>query len=70
VPYPHLLAPLELGFTTLRNRVLMGSMHTNLEEAKRGFTKLAAFYAERARAGLPLSAPSCPGLGRLASTGR
>ena len=54
MPYPHLLAPLDLGFTTLRNRVLMGSMHTNLEEAKGGFTKLAAFYAERARGGVGL----------------
>lgn len=52
--YPHLLTPLELGFTTLRNRVLMGSMHTNLEEAKHGFTKLAAFYAERAKGGVGL----------------
>ncbi|WP_306591330.1 NADPH-dependent 2,4-dienoyl-CoA reductase [Geothrix sp. 21YS21S-4] len=52
--YPHLLAPLDLGFTTLRNRVLMGSMHTNLEEAKGGFAKLAAFYAERARGGVGL----------------
>ena len=54
MPYPRLLAPLELGFTTLRNRVLMGSMHTNLEEARDGFTKLAAFYAERARGGVGL----------------
>jgi 2,4-dienoyl-CoA reductase (NADPH2) len=54
VAYPHLLAPLDLGFTTLRNRVLMGSMHTNLEEAKGGFAKLAAFYAERARGGVGL----------------
>jgi 2,4-dienoyl-CoA reductase (NADPH2) len=54
VPFPHLLAPLDLGFTTLRNRVLMGSMHTNLEEARNGFTKLAAFYAERARGGVGL----------------
>jgi len=54
VPYPHLLAPLDLGFTTLRNRVLMGSMHTNLEEAKNGFTKMAAFYGERARGGVGL----------------
>jgi len=38
VSYPHLLAPLDLGFTRLANRVLMGSMHTNLEEAKGGFT--------------------------------
>ncbi|MDR3682089.1 MAG: NADPH-dependent 2,4-dienoyl-CoA reductase [Geothrix sp.] len=54
MPYPRLLAPLELGFTTLRNRVLMGSMHTNLEEAQDGFTKMAAFYAERARGGVGL----------------
>ena len=47
--YPHLLAPLDLGFTTLRNRVLMGSMHVGLEEAPQGFERMAAFYAERAR---------------------
>ncbi len=52
--YPHLLAPLDLGFTTLKNRVLMGSMHTGLEEAPQGFTRLAAFYAERARGGVGL----------------
>jgi 2,4-dienoyl-CoA reductase (NADPH2) len=52
--YPHLLAPLDLGFVTLRNRVLMGSMHTGLEEAKDGFAKLAAFYAARARGGAAL----------------
>ena len=52
--YPHLLAPLDLGFTTLRNRVLMGSMHTGLEEAPKGFARLAAFYAERARGGVGL----------------
>ena len=48
-PYPHLNAPLDLGFTTLRNRVLMGSMHVGLEEAPNGFERMAAFYAERAR---------------------
>ena len=53
-PYPHLLAPLDLGFTTLKNRVLMGSMHTGLEEAPQGFSRLAAFYAERARGGVGL----------------
>ncbi|MFD1008138.1 FAD-dependent oxidoreductase [Oceanisphaera ostreae] len=53
-PYPHLLAPLDLGFTTLKNRVIMGSMHTGLEEEKGGFAKLAAFYAERARGGVGL----------------
>jgi 2,4-dienoyl-CoA reductase (NADPH2) len=52
--YPHLLAPLDLGFTTLKNRVLMGSMHTGLEEAPNGHAKLAAFYAERARGGVAL----------------
>jgi len=52
--YPHLLAPLDLGFVTLPNRVLMGSMHTGLEEAPDGFAKLAAFYAARARGGAGL----------------
>ncbi len=46
--YPHLSAPLDLGFTQLPSRVLMGSMHTGLEE-KGGFEKLAAFYALRAK---------------------
>ncbi|HEX5802545.1 MAG TPA: NADPH-dependent 2,4-dienoyl-CoA reductase [Azospira sp.] len=52
--YPHLLAPLDLGFTTLKNRTLMGSMHTGLEEEKNGFERMAAFYAERARGGAGL----------------
>ncbi len=52
--YPHLLQPLDLGFTTLKNRVLMGSMHTGLEESENGFEKLAAFYAERAKGGVGL----------------
>jgi len=52
--YPHLLQPLDLGFTTLRNRSLMGSMHTGLEEAPNGFARMAAFYAERARGGVGL----------------
>jgi len=52
--FPHLLAPLDLGFTTLRNRVLMGSMHTGLEEARDGFARMAAFYAARARGGVGL----------------
>lgn len=47
--YPELLEPLDLGFTQLKNRVLMGSMHTGLEEEKGGFEKLAAFYAQRAK---------------------
>lgn len=52
--YPHLLEPLDLGFTQLKNRVIMGSMHTGLEEAKNGFERLAAFYAERANGGVGL----------------
>jgi 2,4-dienoyl-CoA reductase (NADPH2) len=52
--YPHLLAPLDLGFTTLRNRVIMGSMHTGLEDRFFNFGKLAAFYRERARGGVGL----------------
>jgi len=52
--YPNLLAPLDLGFTTLRNRVLMGSMHTGLEEAADGFARMAEFYAARARGGVGL----------------
>ena len=51
--YPHLLAPLDLGFTTLKNRVLMGSMHTGLEETK-DWNRVAEFYAERARGGVSL----------------
>ncbi|MGI2261443.1 FAD-dependent oxidoreductase [Shewanella sp. GXUN23E] len=53
-PYPHLLSSLDLGFTTLKNRVLMGSMHTGLEEEKGGFEKLAAFYRERTEGGVGL----------------
>ncbi|WP_213877373.1 NADPH-dependent 2,4-dienoyl-CoA reductase [Pseudomonas sp. dw_358] len=52
--YPHLLAPLDLGFTTLRNRTLMGSMHTGLEETKGGFERMAVYFAERARGGVGL----------------
>ncbi|MEV5431623.1 NADPH-dependent 2,4-dienoyl-CoA reductase [Streptomyces sp. NPDC052701] len=52
--YPHLLNPLDLGFTTLPNRVLMGSMHVGLEEAENGFARMAEFYAERARGGVGL----------------
>ncbi len=53
-PYPNLLAPLDLGFTTLKNRVLMGSMHTGLEDGRKHFPAMAAFYAERARGGVGL----------------
>jgi 2,4-dienoyl-CoA reductase (NADPH2) len=52
--YPHLFTPLDLGFTTLPNRVLMGSMHTGLEETKNGFERMAAYFAERARGGVGL----------------
>jgi 2,4-dienoyl-CoA reductase (NADPH2) len=52
--YPHLLAPLDLGFTSLPNRVLMGSMHTGLEDKARHFPRLAAYFAERARGGVGL----------------
>jgi len=54
VAYPHLLSPLDLGFTSLPNRVLMGSMHVGLEDKASDFDKLAAFYAERARGGVGL----------------
>ena len=53
-PYPHLFAPLDLGFTQLRNRVLMGSMHTGLEDRARDFPRLAAYFAERAEGGVGL----------------
>ncbi len=53
-PYPHLLAPLDLGFTTLKNRVLMGSMHTGLEDIGNSHDRMAAFYAARAKGGVGL----------------
>lgn len=52
--YPHLLKPLDLGFTQLKNRVLMGSMHTGLEEEPNGFNRMARYFAERARGGVGL----------------
>jgi 2,4-dienoyl-CoA reductase (NADPH2) len=52
--YPNLLRPLDLGFTTLRNRVLMGSMHTGLEDSRKDVPRLAEYYAERARGGVGL----------------
>ncbi|HET8941632.1 MAG TPA: NADPH-dependent 2,4-dienoyl-CoA reductase [Rudaea sp.] len=54
MPFPNLLAPLDLGFVTLPNRVLMGSMHTGLEDRARDYDKLAAYFAERARGGVGL----------------
>ena len=53
-PYPTLLAPLDLGHVTLPNRVIMGSMHTGLEDRARDLPKLAAYFAERARGGVGL----------------
>ncbi|CAI8271737.1 NADPH-dependent 2,4-dienoyl-CoA reductase [Porticoccaceae bacterium] len=52
--YPHMLAPLDLGFTTLKNRVLMGSMHTGLEEVADGHERMAAYFGERAKGGVGL----------------
>ena len=62
--FPHLLAPLDLGFTTLKNRVLMGSMHTGLEDHKKDFPRLAAYFAERAAGdvGLIVTGGIAPGL--------
>ncbi|MFT4861155.1 MAG: 2,4-dienoyl-CoA reductase (NADPH2) [Pseudohongiellaceae bacterium] len=53
-PYPHLFQPLDLGFTTLKNRVLMGSMHTGLEDIPNSHERMAAFYADRAAGGVAL----------------
>ena len=50
--YPHLFSPLDLGFTTIKNRAIMGSMHTGLEEAEDGFERMAAYFVERARGGV------------------
>jgi 2,4-dienoyl-CoA reductase (NADPH2) len=52
--YPHIFEPLDLGFTTLKNRILMGSMHTGLEEEKNGYEKMAVYFAERAKGGVGL----------------
>ncbi len=52
--YKHIFEPLDLGFTILKNRILMGSMHTGLEEAKNGIDKIATYYAERAKGGVGL----------------
>jgi 2,4-dienoyl-CoA reductase (NADPH2) len=53
-PYPHIFRPLDLGFTQLKNRIVMGSMHTGLEEVANGHERLAVFFAERARGGVGL----------------
>ena len=64
--YPHLFEPLDLGHTTLRNRIVMGSMHTGLEDRAKDFDRLAAYFAERARggAGLRVAARPC-GFGKM-----
>lgn len=65
-PYPHLFAPLDLGFTTLPNRIVMGSMHVGLEEEADGPERMAAFYSERASAGLIVTGGVSPNAeGRL-----
>ena len=53
-PYPRLFEPLDLGFTSLKNRILMGSMHTGLEDIADGHRRMAAFYGERPRGGVGL----------------
>ena len=73
--YPHVFSPLDLGFTRLKNRILMGSMHTGLEEADNGFERMAAYFAERARGGVGMiitggiSPNDEGGTGRKLSTG-
>ncbi|MFT5997376.1 MAG: 2,4-dienoyl-CoA reductase (NADPH2), partial [Glaciecola sp.] len=52
--FPNLLSPLDLGFTVIKNRSLMGSMHTNLEETENGFERMATFYKERVEGGVGL----------------
>lgn len=85
-PYPHLLAPLPVAHVTLRNRVLMGSMHVGLEEERGPYPKLSAYFAARARGGVGLivtgasrptararsspSPPPCPARPRPAATAR
>ena len=54
MPYPNLFRPLDLGFTTVRNRILMGSMHTGLEDRAKDFPRLATYFAERAAGGAGL----------------
>lgn len=66
--YPHLLQPLDLGFTTLKNRVLMGSMHTGLEELSEGHERMAAYFAERAKGGVGLIVTGGIGPSARAST--
>ncbi len=74
-PFPHIFQPLDLGFTKIKNRILMGSMHTMLEEMENGFERMAVYFSERARGGVGMIitggiAPnevglSAPGLAKL-----
>lgn len=66
--YPHMMKPLDLGFMTLKNRILMGSMHTGLEEAHNGYERMAEFYRERARGGVGLIVTGGFGPSKRAST--
>ena len=52
--YPHIFEPLDLGFTTLKNRMVMGSMHTGLEDRFYNYQKLATYFAERAKGGVAM----------------
>lgn len=67
-PFPNMFEPIDLGFTTLKNRVMMGSMHTGLEEVENGHERQAAFFAERARAGVGLIVTGGFGPSRRAAT--
>ena len=72
--YPILFSPLDLGFTKIKNRALMGSMHTGLEEIENGFERMAAYFAERARGGVGMIitggiAPNAEGGSGTASAG-
>lgn len=66
--YPHMFQPLDLGFTQLKNRVIMGSMHTGLEEAENGFERMAAYFAERAKGGAGLIVTGGVGISMASST--
>ena len=62
LPYPHLLAPLDLGFTILKNRVLMGSVHTGLEDGRKHFAAMAAYFAECGGVGLMVTGGFAPNI--------
>ena len=62
LPYPHLPAPLDLGFTILKNRVLMGSLHTGLEDGRKHFAAMAAYFAECGGVGLMVTGGFAPNI--------